>query len=384
MSYKAFEDFYHDEQIRHLVLHKHGDSLVSPPFATEKCKDYSKFLIYKNGVATYIDLELPPATSKFNGICSVGDSIWTIPYGIYDKFNIVLQIKNSVPIYHKLTKPGKGQFYSLDTDGVEAFSFPLGYEDTAFAIHIKDDQVHPVDFPTNGHKKMHMGTTYCNGKFWSPPRGDTLGYTNIVGYDGKELSTIHVNFEHPEITRKYSDFIAKGNTLYALPFGEKGDLQDLLIFNTDTLEYRLHRLNIAGFQKKYNCGVVVNDVIIAVPYGTKEQDNSNQGLVYNCDTGEHFNFDLGNSLGFGGKYRFRSGIEFNGTAVFFPTGTPSVPLIMVARNGQIMFEKLLSDYVVGRPVLHEEKLWTVCYHLTNKTQHLLSFDQHCQVSIIDI
>lgn len=383
MSYKAFEDFYHDEVIKHLVLHKHGDYLVSPPFATEKCKDYSKFMFYKDGSVNYIDLDLPPATSKFNGICSIGDSIWTIPYGIYDEFNIVLQIKDNTPVYHKISKAGKGQFYSLDTNGSEACSFPLGYEDTAFAISIKDDVVKLVDFPTDGHRKMHMGTTYCNGRFWSPPRGDTPGYCDIVGYDGHMLLAIEVNFEEPNITRKYSDFIAYGNKLFALPFGEKGNLADMLIFDTTTLEYQLQRLDIADFYKKYNCGVLVDDTIIAVPYGTKEQDSSSKGLVYNCVTGEHYNFELGD-LGFGGKYRFRSGVCFNNLAVFFPTGTPAVPMLAITKTGEIVFQETFKDYVMGRPVLHENKLWTVCYHLTHKSQHLVSLDQDFNVEFIDI
>jgi len=245
MTYKAFEDFYHDEMIKHLVLHKHGDYLVSPPFATDQCKDYSKFMFYKDGAVSYLDLELPPATSKFNGICSIGDSIWTIPYGIYDEFNVVLQIRNGKPIYHRINRAGKGQFYSLDTNGVDACSFPLGYEDTAFAIYIKDDKVNYIDFPSNGHRKMHMGTTYCNGRYWSPPRGDTPGYCDIVSYSGTEIEKFTVLLPDPSITRKYSDFIAYGNKLFALPFGERGNLVEMLIFDTTTFEYSLQHLDIA-------------------------------------------------------------------------------------------------------------------------------------------
>lgn len=384
MAYKAFEDFYHYETIKHLVLHKHGESLVSPPFATEQCKDYNKFMIYKDGNVSYLDLDLPPATSKFNGICSIGDSIWTIPYGIYDEFKVVLQIKDDKPIYHTIDKPGKGQFYSLDTNGITACSFPLGYEDTAFAIFVKDEQVKLVDFPTNGHKKMHMGTTYCNGRYWSPPRGDTPGYCDIVGYDGNMLLSIEVQFKDPSVTRKYSDFIAYGNKLFALPFGERGNLADVLILDTNTLEYKLQRLDIADFYKKYNCGVLVDNVIVAVPYGTKEQDSSSKGLIYNCDTGEHHNFEINADLGFGGKYRFRCGLNFNNLAVFFPTGTPAVPMLAVDKTGRVVYQQFFKDYVMGRPVLHENKLWTVCYHLTNKTQHLINIDQNFNVDVLDI
>ena len=28
-----------------------------------------------------------------------------------------------------------------------------------------------------------MGTVYCNGKYWSMPRGDVAGYNNLVSFD---------------------------------------------------------------------------------------------------------------------------------------------------------------------------------------------------------
>ena len=40
--YKAFQDFYKEQSIKHMLLVEHNNELLSPPFATEKCKDYSK------------------------------------------------------------------------------------------------------------------------------------------------------------------------------------------------------------------------------------------------------------------------------------------------------------------------------------------------------
>jgi hypothetical protein len=370
MTYKAFEDFYKEAEIKHLVLHQHGDYLVSPPFCTERCKDYNRFMFYKDGKFEFLDLDLPPATSKFNGICSIGDDIWAIPYGIFDNFQTVLQIKQGKPIYHNIDKHGKGQFYSLANSENQAFSFPLGYEDTAFAIDIKNDTVKLLEFETNGHKKMHMGTVYCNGRFWSPPRGDTKGYQNIVAYDGEKIETYPIKFEQDHILRKYTDFIVYGNKLYALPFGQNGHLDQMLIFNTDTMTYELSRLDIPVFFKKYNCGVLVNDNIISLPYGDKSQENSNYGLVYNCKSGQHKTFNLDKTLGFGGKYRFRSGIEYQGHAVFFPTGTPAVPLMVLDTNGNTVDCCYYSDYVFGRPVNYQNKLWTVAYEIKTKLQFL--------------
>lgn len=384
MTYKAFEDFYKEAEIKHLVLHQHGDYLISPPFGTEKCKDYNKFFYYKDGRFEFLDLELPPAVSKFNGICSIGDSIWTIPYGIFDQFEIILQIKDKKPIYHKINRPGKGQFYSLANNDHEAFSFPLGYEDTAFAIHIKNDAIELQNFSTNGHKKMHMGTVYCNGKFWSPPRGDTLGYCDIVSFDGTTVKTYPVQFDQPHILRKYTDFIVKGNKLYSLPFGQNGHLNQLLIFDTETETYKLEILNLPVFFKKYNCGVLIDNVIIGVPYGDKSQDSGKYGIVYDCDTGEHNSFVIDEGLGFGGKYRFRCGLEFNKCAVFIPTGTPAAPILVIDKQSNITNKIFLKEYVLGRPVKFQEKIWIIGYHIETKKQFLITLDRSFSTEFIPI
>jgi hypothetical protein len=384
MTYKAFEDFYRDAEIKHLVLHSHNDCLVSPPFSTDRCKDYNKFMVYKNQNFSFIDLDLEPATSKFNGICSIGDSVWTIPYGIFDNFHTILQIKNGQPIYHSLDRPGKGQFYSLASYSNQAFSFPLGYEDTSFAIHIKNDKINLIDFETQGHKKMHMGTVFCNGRFWSAPRGDTQGYSNVVSFDGNKIKTYPIKFKQSHILRKYTDFIVKGNMLFALPFGQNGHLDEVLVFDTETLTYRFDQIDIPVFFKKFNCGVLIKDTIIALPYGDKSQENSNYGLVYNCGTGASKHFNFGEDLGFGGKYRFRSGIEFNGNAVFFPTGTPSVPLIVLDINGDHLHHQHFEDFVLGRPIAYKGRLWTVAYEIATKQQFLLAINEYFVTEFIPI
>lgn len=384
MSYKAFEDFYREAEIKHLVLHSHNGYLVSPPFCTEKCKDYNRFMFYKDGKFEFLDLNLPQATSKFNGICSIGDDIWAIPYGIFDNFQTILQVKPSGAVYHNVSRQGKGQFYSLASDGEQAFSFPLGYEDTAFAIHIKGDSVELIDFDLNGHRKMHMGTVYCNGRFWSPPRGDTEGYKNIVSYDGTKIETYPVEFEQEHILRKYTDFIVRNNKLYALPFGQNGHLDQMLVFDTDSLTYELVRLDLPVFFKKYNCGVLVGDTIVALPYGDKSQENSNYGLVYNCVTGQHKSFNFGDTLGFGGKYRFRCCIEYKNHAVFFPSGTPAAPLIILDTDGNNIHRSYYSDYVLGRPVVHEDKLWTIAYEIKTKNQFLFCLSSDFTAEFIPI
>lgn len=384
MTYKAFQDFYHETGIKHLLLTEYKGALVSPPFATEQCKDYSDVLVYKDDVVSFIKLDIPPATSKFNAMAVIDDSLWFVPYGIWDDFNVVVELLNFNPVYHKIDKPGKGQFYSIATNGQTAFSFPLGYEDTSFGLYIKDRQLQTIDFSKQGHTKLHMGTVWCNGKYWSPPRSDNDGYTDIVSYDGNETNCYPVNSGNTRVSKKYSDFVVKNNTLYALPFGEDAGLNTVLEFNTETNEYTLHELNCPDFAKKFNCMVLLDDIIIGLPYGSKHSSDSHWGIAFNTVTKESSAFDLGNDLNYGGKYRFRCGINYNGVAVFLPSGTPNLPIVSIDKNLKVS-KTYIDDVMLGRPIIHDGMLTTLGYHMTNNTTSLYRFNNDMTLfSKIDI
>jgi hypothetical protein len=229
-----------------------------------------------------------------------------------------------------------------------------------------------------------MGTVYCNGRFWSPPRGDTEGYVNIVSFDGTDIITYPVEFEQKHILRKYTDFIVRGNMLYALPFGQNGHLAQVLIFDTGTNTHSLQQIDIPVFFKKFNCGVLVDDTIIALPYGDKSQSASNYGLVYNCDTDKSKTFNLDEKLNFGGKYRFRSGIEYQGYAVFFPAGSPSIPLVVVDKEGNIIYSQYYRNYVLGRPIIYQGRVWTIAYEIETKKQFLFALGSSFVAEFIPI
>jgi hypothetical protein len=373
MTYKSFEDFYHDAEIKHLVLFKHNNYLISPPFCTDKCKDYSRVLIYGvGGGVVWFDVDTPPATSKYNSMISIGDSAFFAPYGIWDKFNTVLELNTSgagKATYHTLDSTGKGQFYNMSTDGVTAFAAPLGYEPVSFCLFIKDGTVKQIPVPEDLALKRHMGSVFSNGNYYSPPRGETLDYNSILKFnpDTEQLTMIAVN-ELPNSKRKYSDFIAVGDKLFALPFGREQYLQHMLVLDTTDDSVELVELNVPKFMKKYNAGVAIDDVIIAMPYGHKDDGDANYGLVFNTSTYEHTTFDIG--VSFGGKYRFRSGVEFNGCAVFLPTGTPGAPIIAVDKTGKILYNQSFPEYILGRPIVHDGVVHTIAYHIESKAHYM--------------
>jgi len=382
MTYKSFEDFYHNAEIKHLVLFEHNNYLISPPFCTDKCKDYSRVLIYKDGNIRWLDVDTPPATSKYNSMVSIGNSMFFAPYGIWDEFNTVLELNLSGPgkaTYHTLTSTGKGQFYNMSTDGVTAFAAPLGYEPVSFCLFIKDGIVKQVAVPESPALKRHMGSVFLNGNYYSPPRGETLDYNCILKFnpDTESVTMIEVA-DLPESKRKYSDFIAVGNKLYALPFGREQYLQHMLVLDTTDDSVELVKLNVPQFMKKYNAGVVLGDTIIAMPYGHKDDGDANYGLVFNTTTHEHSTFDIGEA--FGGKYRFRCGVEFNGLAVFLPAGTPGAPIIAVDKQGNVVYKQIIPEYIIGRPLIHNDVIHSIAYHIETKKHYIFMLDKDFNVT----
>ena len=375
MSYKSFEDYYREAEIKHLVLFKHNNYLISPPFCTDKCKDYSRVLIYKDGGVAWFHVDTPPATSKYNSMISIGSSAFFAPYGIWDEFNTVLELDTQGPgkaTYHTLDSTAKGQFYNMASNGTTAFSAPLGYEEVSFGLFIKDGTIKQIPFPVTGELKKHMGTVWANGHYWSAPRGESYDYNQIAKFNPDTEKLTFITVDLPRARRKYSDFIVAGNKLFALPLGRDIELRQMMVVDTTTDSVELVDLNVPTFVKKYNAGVLLDNVIVAVPYGHKDNGDANYGLVFNTDTYEHSVFDIG--LSFGGKYRFRSGIEYNGVAIFLPTGTPNADIIVVDKTGTILFRKSLPEYILGRPLVHNGLVYTVAYNVLTKKHSILTID----------
>jgi hypothetical protein len=382
MTYKSFEDYYKEATIKHLVLFKHGDYLISPPFCTDKCKDYSRVLIYKDGKVVWFDVDTPPATSKYNSMASIGNSVFFAPYAIWDEFNTILELdfSNNVKAkYHSIDSNVTGQFYNIASDGVTAFSAPLGYNIINFGLFIKDGVVKQIPIPPTDSLKRHMGCVFSNGNYYSPPRGETLDYDSILKFNPntEEVTMIKVN-NLPLSKRKYSDFIQVGNKLFALPFGRSGDLRYMLVLDTITDSTELVELNLPPFMKKYNVGVLLDDIIIAVPYGHKDDGDANYGLVFNTTTYEHTTFDIGQS--FGGKYRFRCGIVYNNAALFFPTGTPNADIIAIDKTGTIIFRKSFPEYILGRPVEYNGLIYTLAYQVVTQAHCLITLDKDYNIN----
>jgi hypothetical protein len=379
MTYKAFQDWYREGNIKHLLLHEHNGYLISPPFATERCKDYNKIMKY-DGTVSYIDTKLPDAVSKTNAVVEVNGNSWFLPYGIYeDDYNTVLKLNKDTPEYEYIKAKGKGQFYSGASNGETAFSFPLGYSGTQYCLYIKDN--FPTLIPFNSVEKAHMGTVYCNGSYYSMPRGDLPGYNDLVSFDGKDFHHYHVPV-NPEITRKYTDLIVVGDKLYSLPFGETPGLNEVVEFDTVTKEFTLHKLDIPDFAKKYNSMVIVGNSIIGMPYGDEYCNDSNYGVVFDIVTKKSKMFDIG--IKHGGKYRYRTGIEYKNFAWFFPGGSPQCPIYVINERGLAYRVFHYENQMFGRPVIYKDKIHVIAYDVVKETHSLYIFNDRFESEVIDL
>ena len=332
-----------------------------------------------DGTVSYIDTTLPPAVSKTNCTLEINNNTWFIPYGIYENdYNTILELSDTVD-YHIVEAKGKGQFYSGASNGVTGFSFPLGYEGTQYCLYIKDNK--PTLIPFDSVEKAHMGTVYCNGKYYSMPRGDKPGYNDLVSFDGNnfEYHYIPVN---KDITRKYTDLIAINNTLYSLPFGEQPGLNEVVEFNTVTHEIILHKLNVPDFAKKFNSMVRINNKIIGMPYGDEYCFDSNYGVIFDTVSKDSKIIDIG--ITHGGKYRYRCGIKYKQYAVFFSAGTPQCPMIVLDDSGTIQKIIHFKYYMFGRPIVYKDRIHVLAYHIVNETHHMFVFDENFYFEIIDI
>ena len=72
-------------------------------------------------------------------------------------------------------------------------------------------------------------------------------------------------------------------------------------------------------------------------------------------------FDI--KLNFGGKYRFRSGIEYMGNAYFFPSGTPSCPILKIDQTGEIVRGVYVNNIMFGRPIVYQNQIHVIGHHM---------------------
>ena len=209
------------------------------------------------------------------------------------------------------------------------------------------------------------------------PRGDFRNYNVLVSYDGKNIEKYPIPVDHT-LSRKFTDLIPVGDTLYSLPYGETAGLTQVVEFNTEYNSVSTHELNVPDFAKKYNAQVLVDETIIGVPYGDGDDFESKYGVVFDTVTKQSRPFDI--EIGYGGKYRFKCGIAYKGRAIFLPSGTPGLPIISVATDGTFHAIKTDNSKLFGRPIIYKEKLYTLVFNTIDNTHSLVTIDEWLRIN----
>lgn len=128
--------------------------------------------------------------------------------------------------------------------------------------------------------------------------------------------------------------------------------------------------------------VLLNNKIIGMPYGDEYCEDSNYGVIFDTVTKESKSIDI--SITHGGKYRYRCGIVYNNKAVFFPSGTPQCPVLVIDEDGNITKIMNYQYHMFGRPVIHKGKIHVLAYHIKDETHHLFIFDENLDREVIDL
>lgn len=135
-------------------------------------------------------------------------------------------------------------------------------------------------------RKYYTHTVASNGKIYFPPAGHDEEWSQMLIIDSKDDSWKTLNLNIGKESKKY--FAGNENSknkLYYIPRGgcvcepednwkSTGDLAEILVINTqddsfytiDVSDYFTDNTTI----EKYNCSVIINDKIFAMPYGQSE------------------------------------------------------------------------------------------------------------------
>jgi hypothetical protein len=147
-------------------------------------------------------------------------------------------------------------------------------------------------------RKYYSNTVSANGKIYFPPAGHEEDWCEMLIIDSNTDTWRTVNLEIGKESKKYFTGCESSNgKIYYIPRGgcvcmpteswkEFGDLAEILVVDTTTDTF--HTIDISEYFvdnttiEKYNCSVIVDDKIFALPYG--ESDSFQTLLVFDTIT----------------------------------------------------------------------------------------------------
>lgn len=196
----------------------------------------------------------PYSNKKYTTLAKVGDKLYAPPYSENPNFDVMLKFNKT---------------WTHERMGLKATS-----------------------------RKYYSNTVSANGKIYFPPAGHEEDWSEMLIIDSTTDTWKTIDLEIGKESKKYFTGCESSNgKIYYIPRGgcvcmpaeswkEFGDLAEILVVDTNTDTF--HTIDISEHFvdnttiEKYNCSVIVDDKIFALPYG--ESDSFQTLLVFDTIT----------------------------------------------------------------------------------------------------
>jgi hypothetical protein len=223
------------------------------PFRIEyDCNTLDYKLVDLSNLWTDIDNELYSGT-KYTTLAKYKDKLFAPPYGRNSNFDLMAKFVNSKWTYfHTGQKTTSRKYYghTVSKNGKIYFP-PAGHEEDWSELMIVNGDTEEIIIKDLGikkeSKKYFTGQENSQGKIYYIPRGGCVcspksnwkefgDLTEILVIDTKDDSiyTIDVSKHYNDNTtiEKYNNCVIIDDKIFALPYGESEEFQDILVFDT--------------------------------------------------------------------------------------------------------------------------------------------------------
>jgi hypothetical protein len=287
---------------KYISFHKYKDSIIALPYGESEPFDYA--LVYDAGLSKYKFVKLECKindckkwhTSQIleNKLIAVprGER-WTdnyFPYAVEfdcDLFDYTLTDLGSHWLDIDQQEFSNKKYTTLAKANGKLYAPPYS-ENSNFDVILKYNGVWSSERTniTSTSRKYFTHKTAANGKIYCPPAGHDEDWSELLIIDSNTDEWHTVSLGIGKESKKY--FAGCENSqgkIYWIPRGgcvcepedswkRSGDLAEILVVDTATNEFKT--IDISEYFKdnttieKYNCSVIVDDKIFALPYGESE------------------------------------------------------------------------------------------------------------------
>ena len=248
---------WHTSQLLDNIIYAmpRGDRKESPyfPYRIEyNCDTLSYTLHDLSAIWSEIDTE-EYAGAKYTTLAQCNGKLYAPPYGRNSKFDIMAIFKNNSWKYFSTEQKQTSRKYytNIVSNNGKIYFPPAGHEENWSQLMIVDSRTDEIKIKDLGiekeSKKYFAGVENSQGKIYFLPRGGcvcepeetwkTFGDLTeilVINTIDDTTYTIDVSEHYNKSTtiEKYNSCIIYNDKIFALPYGESNDFQEILVFDT--------------------------------------------------------------------------------------------------------------------------------------------------------